>query len=56
MAQAVTPPPAAETLVAQATPAPELPKSASPLPLIGLIGLLALGAGLTLRFARARAL
>ena len=56
MAQAVTPPPAAETLVAQAAPAPELPKSASPLPLIGLIGLLALGGGLTLRVVRVRAL
>jgi len=56
MAQAVTPPPAAETLVAQAAPAPELPKSASPLPLIGLIGLLALGGGLTLRIVRVRAL
>lgn len=56
MAQVVTPPPAAETLVAQAAPAPELPKSASPLPLIGLIGLLALGGGLTLRAVRVRAL
>jgi hypothetical protein len=56
MAQVVTPPPAAETLVAKAEPAPELPKSASPLPLIGLIGLLALAGGLTLRVARARAL
>jgi hypothetical protein len=56
MAQAVTPPPAAETLVAQAAPAPELPKSASPFPLIGLIGLLALGGGLTLRVVRVRAL
>ena len=56
MAQAVTPPPAAETLVAQAAPAPELPKSASPLPLIGLIGLLALGGGLILRVVRVRAL
>jgi hypothetical protein len=56
MAQVVTPPPAAETLVAKAEPAPELPKSASPLPLIGLIGLLALAGGLTLSAARARAL
>jgi hypothetical protein len=51
MAQVVTPPPAAETLVAKAEPAPELPKTASPLPLIGLIGLFALAGGLTLRFA-----
>jgi hypothetical protein len=56
MAQVVTSPPAAETLVAKAEPAPELPKSASPLPLIGLIGLLTLAGGLTLRVARARAL
>lgn len=56
MAQVVTPPPAAETLVARAEPAPELPKSASPLPLIGLIGLLALVGGFTLRVVRVRAL
>ncbi len=56
MAQVVTPPPAAETLVAKAEPAPELPKSASPLPLIGLIGLFALAGGLTLRTVRVRAL
>jgi hypothetical protein len=53
MAQVVTPPPAAETLVAKAEPAPELPKTASPLPLIGLIGLLALGGALTLVRVRA---
>jgi hypothetical protein len=56
MAQVVTPPPASETLVAKAEPSPELPKSASPLPLIGLFGLLALAGGLTLRVVRARAL
>jgi len=56
MAQEVTPPPAAETLVAKAEPTPELPKTASPLPLIGLIGLLALAGGLTLRVVRVRAL
>jgi len=33
--------------------APTLPKTASPLPLIGLAGLLALGAAFALRFARA---
>ena len=56
MAQAVTPPPAAE--MAQATPAaePALPKSASPLPLIALLGLLALGGGLTLRAVETRGL
>jgi hypothetical protein len=52
IAQAVTPPPAAETLVAKAEPAPELPKTASPLPLLGLIGLLALAGGLTIRAVR----
>jgi hypothetical protein len=58
IAQVVTPPPAAETLVAQATPAPEpaLPKTASPLPLIALLGLLALGGGLTLRAVATRGL
>jgi hypothetical protein len=56
MAQVVTPPPAAETLVAKAEPAPELPNSASPLPLIGLIGLFALAGGFTLRVLRVRAL
>jgi len=58
IAQVVTPPPAAETLVAQATPAaePALPKTASPLPLIALLGLLALGGGLTLRAVATRGL
>ena len=52
IAQVVTPPPA-ETLLAQAAPAPAaeptLPKTASPLPAIALIGLLALGGALVLR-------
>ncbi len=56
MAQVVTPPPAAETLVAQTTPPPTLAKTASPLPLIALLGLLVLGGGLTLRFAETRGL
>jgi len=58
IAQAVTAPPAAETLVAQSTPAaePALPKTASPLPLIALLGLLALGGGLTLRIVETRGL
>ncbi len=51
IAQVVTAPPA-EALVATN----ELPKTASSMPLIGLFGLLALGAAFTLRFARARAL
>jgi hypothetical protein len=53
VAQVVTPPPPAEApaaLVAQS-----LPKTASPMPLIGLFGLLALGAACTLKFVRARA-
>ena len=54
IAQAVTPPPAAETLVAQSAPAPELPKTASPLPLIAMFGLLALGGGLTLHLVPVR--
>ena len=44
--------PPAEQLVATAT---ELPRTASPLPLIGLFGLLALGAAFGLRVARERA-
>jgi hypothetical protein len=47
IAQAVTPPPV-EVAVAET-----LPKTASPLPLIGLFGLLALGAAFTLKFIRA---
>jgi hypothetical protein len=50
IAEVVTAPPA-EALVA-ANVAPALPKTASPLPLIGLAGLLALSAALALRFAR----
>jgi len=54
IAQVVTPPPA-ETLLAQATPAePALPKTASRLPLIALMGLFALGGALTLRAFEAR--
>lgn len=56
MAQVVTPPPAAEILIAQSTPEPTLAKTASPLPLIALLGLLALGGGLTLRVAERRGL
>jgi hypothetical protein len=49
LAQVVTPPPA-ETQVAMA----ELPHTASTLPLIGLLGLLALGGALLLRVAEKR--
>ena len=61
LAQVVTPPPA-EALVAQNTPAPtpaaepKLPTTASPLPLIALLGLLALGGALTLRVVEKRGL
>jgi hypothetical protein len=51
-AEVVTPPAAVQ--LAQNEPAKELPKTASPVPLVALIGLLALGAGLTLRFAEKR--
>lgn len=54
IAQVVTPPPAAETLVAQSAPEPALPKTASPLPFIALLGLLAIGGGLTLRAVQVR--
>ena len=53
IAQVVTAPPA-EVLVA--TNKAQLPKTASPMPLIGLFGLLALGAAFTLKLVRARAL
>jgi hypothetical protein len=48
-AEVVTPP-----TPAQLNAVEELPKTASPLPFIGLMGLLALGAGITLRFAEVR--
>jgi len=51
-AEVVTPPTAA-VLSASDLP-PDLPQTASPLPLIGLLGLLALGAGFTLRLAETR--
>jgi len=52
LAQAVTPPPAAEPIVA---PAATLPATASSLPLIALFGLLALGGAGTLRLLQKRA-
>jgi LPXTG-motif cell wall-anchored protein len=54
IAQVVTAPPA-EVLAANEAPA-QLPKTGSPMPLIGLFGLLALGAAFTLKFTRARVL
>ena len=54
LAQVVTPPPA-QTEIAMATPVEKaLPATASPLPLIGLLGLLALGGALALRVAERR--
>jgi LPXTG-motif cell wall-anchored protein len=55
VAQVVSAPPA-EALVANEAPAAELPKTASPMPLIGLFGLLALGAAFSLKLVRARVL
>ena len=56
IAQVVTPPPAEELAATKEAPAAaELPKTASPMPLIGLFGLLALGAAFRLQFARTRA-
>lgn len=43
------PPPTAQPTAAAAEPVEELPQTASPLPLLGMIGLLSLGAGLVVR-------
>jgi hypothetical protein len=60
IAQVVTPPPPAEVAQVAAAPAPaaepKLPTTASPLPLIALLGLLALGGALTLRVVEKRSL
>ena len=53
IAEVVTAPPA-EVLVATNAAPVELPKTASPMPLIGLFGLLALGAAFSLKFVRTR--
>jgi hypothetical protein len=53
LAEVVTPPPAAEVAVATA-PEKTLPATASPLPLIALLGLLALGGAWTLRLVQKR--
>jgi hypothetical protein len=55
IAQVVTPPPAEAVVAENTAPAAELPKTASPMPLIGLLGLLALGAAFSLKLVRARA-
>jgi hypothetical protein len=58
LAQVVTPPPAQTQIADAGTPANTrtLPKTASPLPLIGLFGLLLLGGAVMLRFVEKRAL
>jgi len=61
IAQVVTPPPPAEVAQVAAAPAlapavEKLPTTASPLPLIALLGLLALGGALTLRVVEKRGL
>jgi len=56
--EAVTAPPAEALVAENSVPVPEqtLPKTASPMPLIGLLGLLALSAALALRFVNKSAL
>src|SRR5579872_4360484 len=54
IAQVVTPPPAVE--LAQAEPAPALPATGSSMPLVALLGMLALAGGLTLSLIQKRAL
>jgi len=54
LAQVVTPLPAEELLVAKAEPVQTLPDTASTMPLIALLGLLALGGALILRLAQRR--
>jgi len=58
LAQVVTPPPAQTQIADAGTSANSrtLPKTASPLPLIGLFGLLLLGGAVTLRLVEKRAL
>jgi len=55
LAQVVTPPPAVQAQ-AEVAETRSLPKTASPLPLIALFGLVFLGGALTLRFAERRVL
>ena len=54
LAEVVTPPPAEVATVAAAPEEPELPKTASPFPLIGLFGLLALSAALAIHVVAKR--
>jgi hypothetical protein len=53
VAQVVTPPPAEAEVAQTVAPIPALPNTASPMPLVFLSGLLALGAAFTLRLMRA---
>jgi hypothetical protein len=55
LAEVVAAPPAEVLVATNDAPAAELPKTASPMPLIGMFGLLALGAAFGLQFARKRA-
>jgi len=54
LAQVVAPPPADELVAAKTEPAQTLPATASTMPLIALLGLLALGGAFVLRFAQKR--
>src|SRR5579863_1354407 len=55
IAQVVTAPPAEALVATNEAPAAELPKTASPMPMIGLFGLLALCAAFSLKLVRSRA-
>src|SRR5687767_10080887 len=54
LAEVVTPPPAEPEVAASGDAGQELPATASPLPLIGLLGFLGLGGALALRITRTR--
>ena len=56
LAEVVTPPPAQPEAAVASVPEKTLPATASPLPLIGLLGLLALGGAWTLRLVQNRVL
>jgi hypothetical protein len=56
LSQVVTAPPTEALVATNEAPAAELPKTASPMPLIGLFGLLALGAAFSLKLVRSRVL
>jgi hypothetical protein len=55
IAQVVTAPPAEALVATNEAPAAQLPKTASPMPLVGMLGLLALGAAFGLKYARTTA-